>query len=99
MKWFFAFSPKASKSAVLQAGLLTYPLFSPFPPCVKQDSGYGKKYSGLTAAGTVQELQQLRLTCFPFNPPKRNLLAGKGMQKNRRLNLFSASLSLKFINQ
>jgi len=28
---FFAFSPKASKSRLVQAGLLTYPLFNAFP--------------------------------------------------------------------
>jgi hypothetical protein len=28
----FAFSPKASKSALEQAGLLTYPSFNTFPP-------------------------------------------------------------------
>lgn len=53
---FFAFSPKASKSSFEQAGLLTYPLFSAFPSRQPTDSGNSaKKFTGLTAAGTVQE--------------------------------------------
>ena len=53
---FFAFSPKASKSRLKQAGLLTHPPFNPFPPRLKMDSGsLLKSYTGLTAAGTVQE--------------------------------------------
>jgi hypothetical protein len=55
---FFAFSPKASKSRFVQAGLLTYPPFNAFPP-PKYSGNSGsllKSYSGITAAGTVQEL-------------------------------------------
>jgi len=58
---FFAFSPKASKSRFEQAGLLTYPLFNPFPPRSNPDSGkLLKSYTGLTAAGTVQESSILK---------------------------------------
>jgi hypothetical protein len=76
---FFAFSPKASKSRFVQAGLLTYPLLNAFPP--PEYSGNSgsllKSYSGITAAGTVQESPTTGLTCFPFNPPERNLFGHK----------------------
>ena len=67
---FFAFSPKASKSRFVQAGLLTYPPFNAFPFQIYRNSGsLLKSYSGITAAGTVQESPTTGLTCFPFNPP------------------------------
>jgi hypothetical protein len=65
---FFAFSPKASKSRFVKAGLLTYPLFNAFPLPLSGNSGLLlKSYSGITAAGTVQESSLNGLTCFPFN--------------------------------
>ncbi|BBE16390.1 hypothetical protein AQPE_0528 [Aquipluma nitroreducens] len=36
---FFAFSPKASKSRFVKAGLLTYPLFNAFPFPELENSG------------------------------------------------------------
>jgi hypothetical protein len=53
---FFAFSPKASKSRFKQAGLLTHPLFNPFPPlpiAIGTDSGALLK--------VIQDLQQREL--------------------------------------
>ena len=96
---FFAFSPKASKSRFVQAGLLTYPLFYTFPlPEYSGNSGLlQKSFTGITAAGTVQELPTTGLTCFPFNPPKRNLFGHKVIQKNGRINFNSNRFLLKFI--
>jgi hypothetical protein len=52
-----AFSPKASKSIDEQAGLLTYPTFNTFPFRMHRNSGsLLKACTGITAAGTVQEL-------------------------------------------
>jgi hypothetical protein len=95
---FFAFSPKASKSRFVQAGLLTYPPFNTFPLRIYRNSGsLLKSYSGITAAGTVQELPLNGLTCFPFNPPERNLFGHKVIQKNGRIISNSGRLLLKFI--
>jgi len=56
----FAFSPKASKSGVEQAGLLTYPLCNAFPRRLNQHSGsLLQSCKGITAAGTVQECRLL----------------------------------------
>jgi len=95
---FLAFSPKASKSRLVQAGLLTYPLFNAFPLRMFQNSGsLLKSYSGITAAGTVQESSVTRLTCFPFNPLMRNLFGHKVNQKNERIIFNSYRLLRKFI--
>jgi len=76
---FFAFSPKASKSRFVQAGLLTYPLFYTFPlPEYSGNSGLlQKSFTGITAAGTVQELPTTGLTCFPFNSQRETYSATK----------------------
>ena len=95
---FFAFSPKASKSRFAQAGLLTYPPFNAFPLRNYRNSGsLLKSYTGITAAGTVQESPLIGLTCFPFNPPKRNLFGDKVIQKNGRIISNSGRLHRKFI--
>jgi len=79
--WFFAFSPKATKSFVLQAGLLTYPLFIPFPLLLRNSGCRLKSYSGITAAGTVQELPFIGSPVSLLILQIRNLLAGKVIQK------------------
>jgi hypothetical protein len=96
---FFAFSPKASKSRFVQAGLLTYPPFNAFPLRIYRNSGsLLKSYSGITAAGTVQESPTTGFTCFPFNPPERNLFADKVIQKNGRKISNLARFLRKLIN-
>ncbi len=67
LTWFSAFSPKASKSRCDQAGLLTYPLLSSFPPQSDRNSGkLQQSYTGITAAGTVQESPDHPVHLFPF---------------------------------
>jgi hypothetical protein len=95
---FFAFSPKASKSRFVQAGLLTYPPFNTFPLLFILEQWFLlKSYSGITAAGTVQESPLNGFTCFPFNPPERNLFGHKVRQKNGRIISNSDRLLRKFI--
>lgn len=73
---FFAESLKIRNS---QAGLLTYPFFNPFPPRFLLEQWlWLKNFTGITAAGTVQDSTIRRFTCFPFDPQTRNLFGDKG---------------------
>ena len=80
----FSFFAESFKIRNRQAGLLTYPFFSPFPPRFGRDSGLGRSIlAGITATGTVQESTIWRFTCFPFDPQMRNLFGAKVNKRSK----------------